>query len=410
MNEFALTWIDLPVIIFSVLLGHYIIGVFVRKFPALLSRKLLVKLFYYHFFFCFIYCLYIFNFGGDAIGYWKFPFRFLKGGDSIFILHEPGSQFIHFVTYPFSQIIGLSLWGGTALFSLLGFLGFIYFHLTLRRILKVNPSFLGLKLFPLILFLPNMHFWSGGIGKDTIIFFALTLFVFCMTNVKGNILGLAISLYLAFFVRPHIALVMLGGLGCGLFLSSSGISTMMRISFLAVSLLVVFLISDTVFQFIGLEETSIESYEDVANIRSKNLSRASVGSAIDINSYSMPVKMFTFLYRPLFFDAGNLFGIVVSIENLFYLLLTLSACRWRTISEIVKMPMLLKASIVIVAVTTFFMSSSLSNLGIIIRQKNMVMFMLLLVTVYLISVFQSVGRKMRPRISASSPAASRMSS
>jgi hypothetical protein len=43
----------------------------------------------------------------------------------------------------------------------------------------------------------------------------------------------------------------------------------------------------------------------------------------------------------------------------------------------------------------FFMSSSLSNLGIIIRQKNMVMFMFLLVTFYTLSKLQATVRKVK---------------
>jgi hypothetical protein len=159
------------------------------------------------------------------------------------------------------------------------------------------------------------------------------------------------------------------------------------------------LISPAVFEFIGLDEESTDSLDEIADIRSNNLSRARVGSAIDISNYSMPMKIFTFLFRPLFFDAGNIFGLVVSFENLFYLSLLIPILRWRTLGRIMTMPMNLKAAFFILSSTAFFMSSSLSNLGIIVRQKNMVMFMFVLMTLYLISKAQekNVVRSLRRR-------------
>ncbi|MEJ7645286.1 MAG: hypothetical protein WKF87_11870 [Chryseolinea sp.] len=389
--------LDLPIIIFTLVAAHGIINRVVKKHGLGAQKSLLIKLYYYHLLFCLIYVAYIFLFGGDAIGYWRPPVRFIREGASLFLLHEPGSSFIHFIVYPFSQILKLSLWGGTILFSLFGFGGFLCIYLTIRRNLKVNPTLFGYKLFPLVLFLPNMHFWSSGVGKDTIIFFALALFIYALTNVRQNIVGLVLSFYLAFFIRPHIALVMLIGAGMAVLLSSRGISTFMRLGLIAASIVIFVLISGSVFNFIGVEEDSVESYEDIANLRSKNLSRQSVGSSIELSTYSVPFRIFTFLYRPLFIDSGNALGLVVSFENLLYLMLTFAILKFKTLNELWVMPMVLKACFFIALATSYFLSSSLSNLGIIIRQKNMVMFMLLLVTLYVISQFQYRQQKMKQR-------------
>lgn len=183
--------------------------------------------------------------------------------------------------------------------------------------------------------------------------------------------------------------------GCALFLSSKGISAFTRIAFIVVVATVFLIVSPVVMSFIGVEDDSIESYEDVANIRAKNLSRAKVGSSISMSSYPVPVKIFTFLYRPLFFDGGNLFGMVVSLENLFYLSLTLATIRGGVLRIMFRMPLVLKVCLLIVCATSFFMSSSLSNLGIIIRQKNMVMFMLVLTAVYILNELQWGSQSLR---------------
>ncbi|MGC3947722.1 MAG: hypothetical protein QM762_25000 [Chryseolinea sp.] len=249
----------------------------------------------------------------------------------------------------------------------------------------MNPTLFGFKLFPLILFLPNMHFWSAGIGKDTMIFFALALFIYCLLDVKRNIIGLITSFYLAFYIRPHIALVMIVGAGIALFISSRGISTFWRVSSIIAAVVVFYLISGTVFQFVGVQEDSIENYEDVASIRAKNLSRSNVGSAIAMSSYPVPFRIFTFFYRPLFVDSVNILGLVVSFENLIYLALTLSVFKGSVLRQFWRMPIVFKACIFISLATAYFMSGSLSNLGIIIRQKNMVMFMVVLVCMFMMS-------------------------
>lgn len=205
------------------------------------------------------------------------------------------------------------------------------------------------------------------------------------------------SFYLAFFIRPHIAMVMLIASGLAVLLSSKGMSVWWRITFVAAAIAVFVIISPIVFDFIGIDDESIDNYEDIANIRSKNLSRSNVGSRIDIATMSVPLRMFTFLYRPLFFDAGNLLGIIVSIENLFYLILTFTLLKWRNIIRMYEMPLVLKTCLFFSISTAYFMSSSLSNLGIIIRQKNMVMFMLVILFLYLRSEDMVMKRRHSPK-------------
>lgn len=380
-----MAWIDLFFIPLILYVGHQLVNRVVRIHNLLEDRRLLLRLFYYHCLFAIIFGLYVTFFGGDAVGYWKAPGRFMPLGTSWLNLHVPGTSFVYFLTYPFSQVIGMSFWSGTLLFSLFGFGGVLLLYLTFRATLPGNPRILGFKLFPLLLFLPNIHFWSAGIGKDSVIFFALMLFTYSLISPQRRILGILISFYLAYYIRPHIALMMSVGLAFGLLLSTRGTPFFWRVVFLGLSVYVFFLISPAVFEFIGLEEEALESFQDVANIRSKNLSRANVGSAIDISSYTVPQKIFTFLFRPLFFDAGNLFGLIVSFENLFYLLMAAMIIRLSTFTEILRMPQQLKAALIVFGSTAFFMSNSLSNLGIIIRQKNMVMMLFLLVAGYLIA-------------------------
>jgi hypothetical protein len=367
-------------------IGHLSIQQVVNRNGWAMHKKLLIKLLYYHILLGLLFGLYVTIFGGDSIGYWRSPARFMASGESWFVLHKTGTPFVYFLTYPFSQVLGLSFWAGTILFSIIGFLGFICIFILIVKYIGKDQKIFEVKLFPIVLFLPNMHFWSGGIGKDTIMFFALSLFIFALTNPVRNILLIILSFYLAYFVRPHIALLMLVGLGGSMLISTKGISFALRIFFLVVAIYSFVVISPAVFEFIKIDAEEINEFSDISMMRAKNLSRSQTGSAIDISNYSIGMKIFTFLFRPLFFDLPTFFGFLISVENLFYLVLASALIKFRNLGRLLQMPAFLKASFIVLAATAFFMSSSLGNLGIIIRQKNMVMFMFLLVILYLMQL------------------------
>ncbi len=83
----------------------------------------------------------------------------------------------------------------------------------------------------------------------------------------------------------------------------------------------VFFLFEDVMKFANLDsENLLESFDQLSSHRSVELAKA--GSGIDISGYPLPLKLFTFWFRPLFVDAPGPIGIIVSFENLFYLWLT----------------------------------------------------------------------------------------
>ena len=106
------------------------------------------------------------------------------------------------------------------------------------------------------------------------------------------------------------------------------------------------------------------------------------GSGVDMASYPLPFKLFTFWFRPLFIDAPNFLGIITSFENLLYLLLFFKILNKDFIRFLRKSPSLVKMSFVIFLSTSFAMTFVMSNLGIIMRQKSMVMYYLFFVIYY----------------------------
>jgi len=127
-----------------------------------------------------------------------------------------------------------------------------------------------------------------------------------------------------------------------------------------------------VLQYVNLEKiTSIDDVLYRAESQSGNLRGATVGSSIDISSYPFPLKVFSFLFRPLFFDYNGLFSIVSSFENLLLLILTIKIFNKNIFKSIIKAPFVIKVMFYFLIFGTIMFSLSLSNLGIILRMKNM---------------------------------------
>ena len=98
------------------------------------------------------------------------------------------------------------------------------------------------------------------------------------------------------------------------------------------------------------------------------------GSGVQMSNYSLPFKFFTFWFRPLFVDSPGILGLFSSAENLIYLLLFAKITNRRFLRFIIKAPYLVKTSLIIFVLTSFALTFVMSNLGIIMRQKSMVMY------------------------------------
>lgn len=124
-------------------------------------------------------------------------------------------------------------------------------------------------------------------------------------------------------------------------------------------------------------ENPLESFDEFAETRAGHLAKA--GSGVDMSSYPLPVKLFTFWFRPLFFDASGALALYISLENLLYLLLTWKLVDKDFIPFLKKSSSMVKMSLVIFLSSSVALSFVMSNLGIVIRQKSQVMYFLFFV-------------------------------
>jgi hypothetical protein len=343
-------------------------------------------LLFYHLFFSLVFTWYILNFGGDSYGYWKFGMQqvVIKGDVTWMSYFGDGTKFILWLCYIPSQILGLSYTTGNILFGFLGFLGIRYIFIMVATLFPTNHSVLNIPLFPYVFYFLNLHFWSAGVGKDVVCFWGIAWFLFALQNYKKRWWQAAIALFFVYMARPHMGQALIGGAAVAILLGSE-IKFQYKIFLTSIAVGAAIYLLPTTLEALKIEELSFESLEDVSGKRSSGLNSSHVGSGFDIASYPWPLKLFTYLFRPLFIDAHNVVAFISSFENVLYLWLSLFIYRNWTTEAIRDMPLFIKAGMITVIPVTFAFMGTLSNLGIIMRMKNMTMIYFLLFCFFLIA-------------------------
>ncbi len=310
------------------------------------------------------------NGGGDAWGYWRAG-QGLDWSSAITLLFEAkGTYFMHGFNYFFSGFLGLGFFANTFVYAFLGYWGLLYFYRIAVEFVPFNSRFQNFRLFPLLFYLPMLHFWSSGIGKDTLLFWAIGMFAYGLMNIPKRFLLIAFSFLFAYLVRPHVAFLLATAFGMSYVLD--GRTAMWKRLFLGTAMLAgAVMILPTVMEYVKIEEVSVESITNYSEGRASSLNRSHTGSSVDISSYPPPLKWFTFLFRPLFFDINGIPALVASFENLFLLLLCFKVMRNRPIEAFRKAPFVIKGLTLFLILGTVLMSGALGNLGVMIRMRNM---------------------------------------
>lgn len=281
----------------------------------------------------------------------------LFGGDT---------SFIRFILYPLLHFFSLNYLGSFFVFSIFGLLGFYYLFKVL-----LSVSYGASKRWLYLLFLPQLHFWTCALGKDSLIFMQISLILYLWFFNK-KLLYYLVPLLIIGFVRIHILLLLISGYGLAIFfLDKKRVSPAKKFFLICVAV--------GVFAFLFpylAERINVSSLGDVVEFADSESTKYSSGggSSIDLSSSIFPVKFFSYLFRPLFFDVWSFLALEASIENLFWLYLFIKVCysifRDKKYYSDNKEKVLVPFVVTIIVILP--LSYTLSNLGIAMRQKTMV--------------------------------------
>lgn len=274
----------------------------------------------YHLFFVFISFEYVTKNGGDSFLYW-FQTESTQH-KSWFDFFNYGTDALLFLNYPFAKLLSIPFFFGFILYTLIGFFGFIQLYRLALLMIKreLLPKATQYLLYAFLL-LPNAHFWTALIGKEAIIFAALSTLFLKAYQQKLTSAGSVFSFLILLVVRPHVAFMLLFTLALVMLLSSKFNFKQKAIRFIsiAIPLFVSF------YMFLQLAEIKWFDWSRIQRFNLGSLrSFEGSGSFVPIESYSIPMKVFTFYFRPFLENVDHLFYLILSIENVFFLLLIIT--------------------------------------------------------------------------------------
>lgn len=382
--------LDLIYIPLIIVLGLGFINLFSSQLTER-DQEMLRKLFLFHLLMGTYYCFFIL---GDAVGYWRVPKAYSIDTFKEGLFNGEGTMFMYAFNFLFSNLLNMSYLSNTLLFSLFGFMGLTFFYLVAVQTVPYNKIISGYVLFPLVFFLPNLHFWSSGVGKDTTLFLCIGMFTYGIMKPFQRIPLLVLAGLLSMAIRPHITLFLMVGFGLA-YVFGGKVSPAQRFIFSAAMIAVGLAILPSVMEFAKIEEASAEGFDKFATGKAAVLSRSSVGSAIDISSYPFPLKVLTFWFRPALFDVRNLNGLIAALENLLLLLVFIKAMRTSPIRAFKAAPFVIKGLVIFLVVGTLAFSQSMGNMGIMIRMRNMFLPGMIIYLMWIFSYEQQLLRNRR---------------
>ncbi|MDX1303656.1 hypothetical protein [Photobacterium sp.] len=345
----------------------FLLGVF---FTLMVSKYFKVKkyrslfLYCWHSLFCIGYMFYSINNVADSTLY------YINGefGPSSFSL---GTRAVEYLVYVF-RLMDFSYLGVFLVFNIFGSIGLLAFYASLNQVVISSSLFLR-RVALLVVLLPSVSFWSSAIGKDSLSFLAIGLALWAALALERRTLLMIVSIFIMLFVRPHMAGMLVIAIGVAIFVHRKvSITQRMLVGILAIGAAVIMV--PFALKYAGLEQVS--SASDIHTYIDKRQGyNQSGGASIDIASMSLPMQLFTYLLRPLPFEARSITALAASLDNLVLLAIIVYYFFSKVRSSRVKSRHSLIGNRIFmwsyVVMSWFILASTTANLGISVRQKWM---------------------------------------
>jgi hypothetical protein len=326
-----------------------------------LSLKLKIKpiigmsLYWYHVVISVIFAIYVLENGGDAQSYYEG--YGLEGHDLLI-----GTSLIAKIVQQIRQLGGLSFISTSIVFGLIGAFGIILLYSALRDVSSCSRW--GMIVANICCFIPGIHFWSSGIGKDGIAFTAASLVVWSSGSVKHRSLVSGVGVLLMLLVRPHVAGLL--AMQWTLALLTSRKAGLMRSGVVATLCLI--LAGVMTLRYANVDDLSgaLERWQAQGEFNTFG------GSSFDVSSRSLPELVFGYLFLPLW-GGDSFVWRIASVENWFILLLTFAGVVRFVFRGTANSLTTLLPSLAFVLGVAIVFAPVTANLGIASRQRTMLM-------------------------------------
>ena len=298
-------------------MGAFIVNALRSPFNIKQSRAFLIYL--WHTLFCVVYMIYSLKYSSDSVDYYLRSFQ----GDIEFKLGTAGvTLLIRF----FTSFVDLSYLGVFLIFNIFGVIGLLAFDASLK-VATLNKSKYIKYIATLLIFLPSASFWTSAIGKDSLSFMAVGLALWAALNLMRQWRIMVIAVLIMLLVRPHMAGIMVLAL-IGALVLQRDLRLSHRLLMGSLAAITAFVLIPFALNYAGLGAVAEMDINTISTyIKTRQGYNQSGGGGIDISLMNFPMQLFTFLFRPLPFEAHNISALISSIENVFLLLVFLGSIR-----------------------------------------------------------------------------------
>jgi hypothetical protein len=199
-------------------------------------------------------------------------------------------------------------------FGVLGILLLMRLYHEIHVKTETEDSLIGLYM----LFIPSMFFWTSSIGKDAPMFFAVVLCTWAMLDMSKRMKELVVSILIMIMIRAHVALAAVLAIGIA-YVFHARVSLTRKLLALMILMVSVSYLLIAVRSSFGVDLTDANSWSSFAERRT--LVEGMDTASTSIAGASVPVRIISLLFRPLFFDANSFSSLFASVENVGSLIL-----------------------------------------------------------------------------------------
>lgn len=281
-----------------------------------------------------------------------------------------GTNAVVYLTALPASVFGLSFLATNLLFASLSGVGLVLIDRVLRTSAQQKSRTVRIIAAGFV-FLPSINFWTAGIGKDAVMLLAVGCLIWSAADFRARKLMAVAAIGLALLVRPHIAAIMALAL-CVSVVFDRRISLGVRAAVVAAAGAATATILPMVLDMVGLfGQVSLDEVSEYIRYRQNVSLDGSAG--IDITSMSLPVQLFSYVFRPTLIDAQGALELAAAVENalllgIFVLLVPRAAMAPSGDPTLGNRLVL----VVFACITLVVLAQTTANLGIAMRQKWMI--------------------------------------
>jgi hypothetical protein len=326
----------------------------------------------YHLAFAGAFTWYIQQNGGDARGYWEF---------SVETVQDPGrwmshwgtrSYFIQWLNFIPARVLGLPFWLGNVLYAMASFWAIReLWRMVWGYFPRVHETWFYWLLW-LIFLLPNLHFWSSGIGKESLSLVGLVMFMKGSLDLRNKWYWLLLGITLSYMVRPLQGGILLAFALPVLWLEK-GFPTRLKWAVSAGLVVLGLMILRFLLYITHIEILNMEGIARFSEGQMAFLDGFGAGSAVPMSEYSWGMKIWTLFFRPFIGEASGFWQWVSALENLVALLMGIGFMLGIRRFRFRQVPGFIWIGIAFGLILTIVYALTLNNLGIIMRMKSVYM-------------------------------------